>query len=212
MSWVLAFLGFALLIILHELGHFAAAKAVGMRVERFSLFFPPLLARHRRGETEYAVGAIPLGGYVKFAGDMNPASQPDAAWLSLPAHERARTFQAKPVWQRAIVVAAGPFVNLALAVLILGGFAAAYGDARMPAVVGSIQPGSAAAQAGLRPGDRVEALGGTLELFSPRGEGTVLTASIPYAGDDVATAQPPRPTGLPPVRHDGVATRTPTVA
>ncbi len=56
MSWLLAFLGFALLIILHELGHFTAAKAVGMRVERFALFFPPLLGRIRRGETEYASG------------------------------------------------------------------------------------------------------------------------------------------------------------
>src|SRR5918911_189200 len=64
-SYLLAFLGFAALIILHEFGHFAAAKAVGMRVERFSLFFGPLLVRLRRGETEYALGSIPLGGYVK---------------------------------------------------------------------------------------------------------------------------------------------------
>ena len=71
MSWLLAFLGFAALIILHEFGHFAAAKATGMRVERFSLFFPPLLAKIRRGETEYAIGAIPLGGYVKITG-MSP--------------------------------------------------------------------------------------------------------------------------------------------
>ena len=74
MSWVLAFLGFAALIILHEAGHFAAAKAVGMRVERFSLFFPPLIAQVTRGETEYAIGAIPLGGYVKITG-MNPAEE-----------------------------------------------------------------------------------------------------------------------------------------
>ena len=60
MSYFLAFAGFAALIILHEFGHFAAAKAVGMRVERFSLFFPPLIARVRRGETEYAIGAVPL--------------------------------------------------------------------------------------------------------------------------------------------------------
>jgi regulator of sigma E protease len=61
-SWLLAFVGFALLIILHELGHFSAAKAVGMRVERFSLFFPPILARKKVGETEYCIGAIPAGG------------------------------------------------------------------------------------------------------------------------------------------------------
>ncbi len=71
MSYVLAFLGFAALIILHEAGHFVAAKAVGMRVERFSLFFGPLLVKFRRGETEYGIGPIPLGGYVKITG-MNP--------------------------------------------------------------------------------------------------------------------------------------------
>src|SRR5215217_150573 len=69
-SYLLAFAGFALLVILHEAGHFAAAKAVGMRVERFALFFPPLIFRWRRpgSETEYAIGAIPLGGYVKITG------------------------------------------------------------------------------------------------------------------------------------------------
>ena len=71
MAYVLAFLGFVALIILHEAGHFVAAKAVGMRVERFSLFFGPLLLKFRRGETEYGVGPIPLGGYVKITG-MNP--------------------------------------------------------------------------------------------------------------------------------------------
>src|SRR6201992_4139823 len=71
MSSFLAFLGFALLIVLHEFGHFAAAKAVGMRVERFSLFFGPMLLKFRRGETEYGVGPVPLGGYVRITG-MNP--------------------------------------------------------------------------------------------------------------------------------------------
>ncbi len=71
MSYVLAFLGFVALIILHEFGHFAAAKAVGMRVERFSLFMGPLLVKVRRGETEYGIGPFPLGGYVRITG-MNP--------------------------------------------------------------------------------------------------------------------------------------------
>src|ERR1700689_5122304 len=70
-SWVLTILGIVVLIVLHELGHFTVAKAVGMRVERFSLFFPPTLFRVRRGETEYAIGAIPAGGYVKITG-MSP--------------------------------------------------------------------------------------------------------------------------------------------
>ena len=71
MSWVLAIGGICALIILHEFGHFAAAKLVGMRVERFSLFFPPKLVGIKRGETEYSIGAVPLGGYVKITG-MNP--------------------------------------------------------------------------------------------------------------------------------------------
>src|SRR3954466_3779717 len=103
MSWLLAFLGFAMLVILHEAGHFVAAKAVGMRVERFSLFFPPLLARVKRGETEYAVGAIPLGGYVKITG-MNPAEV-------IPPEHAHRAYYRQPVWKRITVIFAGPFMN-----------------------------------------------------------------------------------------------------
>jgi len=71
MSWVLVVFGFVVLVVLHELGHFTAAKLVGMRVEKFSLFFPPTLISKKRGETEYAIGLIPAGGYVKISG-MNP--------------------------------------------------------------------------------------------------------------------------------------------
>src|ERR687898_1974529 len=107
MSWLLAFLGLAALIILHEFGHFTAPRAVGMRVERFSLFFPPLLGRVRRGETEYAIGAIPLGGYVKITG-MNPAEE-------IPPDVAHRAYYRQPVWKRIVVIAAGPAVNNALA-------------------------------------------------------------------------------------------------
>jgi len=106
-SYVLAFLGFAALIILHEAGHFAAAKAVGMRVERFSLFFGPLLVKVRRGETEYGIGPIPLGGYVKITG-MNPNEE-------IPAEHRPRAYYNQPVWKRIAVISAGPAVNLLIA-------------------------------------------------------------------------------------------------
>jgi regulator of sigma E protease len=155
------------LVFVHEMGHYLAGRWFGIHAETFSIGFGREIGglTDRRG-TRWKFGWLPLGGYVKFAGDMNPASQPDAAWLSLPAEERSRTFQAKPLWQRAIVVAAGPAVNFLLAILILGGFALAYGEVRMPAVVGAAAPGSAAAQAGLRPGDRVTALGGrAVETF-----------------------------------------------
>ena len=111
MSYFLAFAGFAALIILHEFGHFAAAKAVGMRVERFSLFFPPLIARVRRGETEYAIGAIPLGGYVKITG-MNPNER-------IPPEIADRAYYRQPVWKRVVVIAAGPFMNFLIAFVII---------------------------------------------------------------------------------------------
>ena len=114
MSWFLAALGFMILIVLHELGHFAAAKAVGMRVERFSLFFPPLLLRKKVGETEYAIGAIPLGGYVKITG-MSPAED-------LPDEVRTRAYHAQPVWKRVVVIAAGPAVNLVVGFVLLVGY------------------------------------------------------------------------------------------
>ncbi|MCW3066368.1 MAG: peptidase [Solirubrobacterales bacterium] len=111
MSYVLAFLGFAALIILHEFGHFAAAKAVGMRVERFSLFFGPLLVKFRRGETEYGIGPIPLGGYVRITG-MNPNE-------AIPPEVEDRAYYRQPVWKRVVVILAGPAMNLLIAFVIL---------------------------------------------------------------------------------------------
>ena len=108
--------------------------------------------------TRWKIAWLPLGGYVRFAGDMNAVGEPDPAWLALPADERARTFQAKPLWQRAIVVAAGPVVNLALAVLILAGFVHAYGVDRTPAIVDTVVASGPAAAAGVRQGDRIVAI------------------------------------------------------
>ena len=162
---LLTVLAFALvvgpLVFVHEFGHYLAGRIFGIKADAFSIGFGRQIAgfTDKRG-TRWQVGWLPLGGYVRFAGDMNPASVPSAEWLSLPPEERNRTFQAKPVWQRAIVVAAGPFVNFAVAILILAGFALAYGDVRMPPVVHATVPGSAAARAGLLPGDRIVSIGG----------------------------------------------------
>jgi regulator of sigma E protease len=111
MSWVLAFWGFAALIILHEFGHFIAAKAVGMRVEKFSLFFGPMLLKVRRGETTYGVGPIPLGGYVKITG-MNPAED-------IPPEMEHRAYYRQPVWKRIVVISAGPAMNVLIAFLLI---------------------------------------------------------------------------------------------
>ncbi len=162
---LLTILAFALvigpLVFLHELGHYLAGRWFGVKADEFSIGFGREVAgfTDRRG-TRWKFGWLPLGGYVRFAGDMNPASQPSAEWLSLPAEERAATFQAKPLWQRAIIVAAGPVANFIVAIVILGGFALAYGEKTTPPVVGSVVPNSAAAAAGLQPGDRITSLGG----------------------------------------------------
>lgn len=151
MSWLLAFVGFAVLIIFHELGHFAAAKAVGMRVERFSLFFPPLIGKVKRGETEYAIGAIPLGGYVKITG-MNPAEE-------IPEEHQHRAYYRQPVWKRVVVIAAGPLVNIVLAFAILFALFAFKGQLVASDQVYGVQSKSAA-EGVLKPGDRIVAVDG----------------------------------------------------
>jgi regulator of sigma E protease len=152
MSWVLAFVGFALLVILHELGHFAVAKWVGMRVEKFSLFFPPTLVSRKRGETEYAIGLIPAGGYVKISG-MNPDEE-------LPEEVRDRAYHAQPVWKRIAVILAGPAVNLVLALVLLVIFFGAIGAPTAPTNrVDETVPGSPAART-LEPGDRLVSVDG----------------------------------------------------
>src|SRR5581483_4444585 len=113
MSYFLAFMRFVALIVLHEFGHFAAAKAVGMRVERFSLFFPPKLFGVRRGETEYMIGAIPAGGYVRITG-MSPREE-------IPPEVAHRAYYRQPVWKRLVVIAAGPAMNVLVAFVIFWG-------------------------------------------------------------------------------------------
>jgi regulator of sigma E protease len=131
MSFVLAFVGFALLIILHEAGHFVAAKAVGMRVERFSLFFPPMIWKVRRGETEYGIGSIPLGGYVKITG-MNPEEE-------IPPEAVPRAYYNQAVWKRVVTILAGPFVNLVIAFALILGIYLSEGQEKAKSVHGHTQ-------------------------------------------------------------------------
>jgi regulator of sigma E protease len=149
------------LIFVHELGHYFVGRWFGIKADAFSIGFGREIAgwTDARG-TRWKIGWLPLGGYVKFAGDMNAAGQASPEWLSLPAEERARTFQAKPVWQRFLVVAAGPVTNFLAAILILSGFNLAYGVPETPAVIGEIVQGTGAAQAGLRAGDRILSVDG----------------------------------------------------
>jgi regulator of sigma E protease len=150
MNWLLIFLGFSLLIILHEAGHFVVAKATGMRVERFFLFFGPTIWSFRRGETEYGVKAIPLGGYVKITG-MNPEEE-------IPPEVEDRAYHRQPVWKRIAVIAAGPAVNIALAFAIFT-FVYFANAQQVTQSVGEIRNGSPAAKV-LEPGDEILAVDG----------------------------------------------------
>jgi regulator of sigma E protease len=150
MSWLIVFLGFSLLIVLHEAGHYFAAKATGMRVEKFFLFFGPKLVSVKRGETEYGIGTIPLGGYAKISG-MNPEEE-------LPPEVVPRAYYRQPVWKRIVVVGAGPAVNISLAFLIL--FFVAFHYPEADSTIQNVLPHSPAAKSNLRPGDRLVSVDG----------------------------------------------------
>jgi regulator of sigma E protease len=150
MSWLIVFIGLCALVMLHEAGHYFAAKATGMRVERFFLFFGPTIWSFRRGETEYGVKSIPLGGYVKITG-MNPEEE-------LPPEIAPRAYYRQPVWKRIVVIGAGPAVNIVLALVIL--FFVSLGSARQAnQAVHEVVPKSAASGV-LKPGDRIVAVDG----------------------------------------------------
>jgi regulator of sigma E protease len=149
------------LIFVHELGHYLVGRWCGVKADIFSIGFGRELFgwTDRRG-TRWKISLLPLGGYVKFAGDMNAAGQPSDEWLMLPAEERAKTFQAKPVWQRFLIVAAGPLTNFLIAIVIIAGFVYAAGEFVTAPVIAQVERGSAAAAAGLQPNDVIVALDG----------------------------------------------------
>ena len=156
MTTILAFLFvLGVLVFVHELGHFVAARRIGVRVLTFSLGFGPKLLTTRRGDTEYAISAIPLGGYVKMAGES----------MDDPRSGAPDEFLSKTKWQRFQVLIMGPVMNILLAVVVMaivlgqGAEVPAYHD--LPPVVGSVKAGSPADKSGLRRGDRILAVGDT---------------------------------------------------
>ena len=167
---VYAIIIFCLLILVHEFGHFAAAKLVGVRVNEFSLGMGPLLFHFTKGETEYSLRALPIGGFCRMEGEDEESQD-----------ERALNNQ--PVWARALVVAAGAFMNFITAVLIMAGIALAVGVATNG--VASVTEGSPAELSGLRPGDQIiEVDGGKVDRFSDvvnaitNGEGETVSLTI----------------------------------
>jgi len=141
-----------ILVFVHELGHFLLAKLLKVRVDAFSLGFPPKLLSKKIGETEYRLSVIPLGGYVKLLGE-NPDEE-------VPPELQPRSFSHHPLWHRALIVLAGPGFNLLFCVVALFLLFSLSGIPYLTAKIGSVKPDSPAAQAGLQQGDKVLALGG----------------------------------------------------
>jgi membrane-associated protease RseP (regulator of RpoE activity) len=199
---VLFVAGVFLMIMAHELGHFIAARRFGIKVEEFFVGFGPRLWSFRRGQTEYGLKTVPLGGYVRIAG-MNPFQEP-------PPEDRDRVFTAKPKWQRAVVLVAGSFTHFVLAFLLLASLFALIGIPRAriaevePTLDGSPSP---AAAAGLRPGDEVLAVdgddvnydefldridaGGRMEILFARG-GRELTVTATPVPSEIEGQREPR--------------------
>ena len=147
------------LVFFHELGHYLMARLFGIPAETFSIGFGrELIGWTDRQGTRWKVAWLPLGGYVKFVGDMSPASNP-ADLETIPPELRERAFQVRPVWQRFLVVLAGPVANFILAIAIFAAFFVALGAPRTN-IVGAIVPNTPAAQAGLQPGDKILSVAG----------------------------------------------------
>ncbi len=175
--WGRVALGIGLVVFVHELGHFVAAKSFGVKCEKFyvgfdvpikigPIKFPRTLGKFTYGETEYGIGIIPLGGYVKMLGqDDDPRKLEDENKRILVEGETSdqpsldpRSFPAKPVWQRMIIISAGVVVNVITGILFAA-LAFGYGVSYSPAVVGGVTPGGPAWQAGIEPGGQVIAIG-----------------------------------------------------
>jgi regulator of sigma E protease len=189
MDWIIMLaqllLSLSFLVAVHEFGHLIAAKYFGMRVEQFSIGFPPKIWSFKKGETEYALSAIPLGGYVKISGmideslDTELMKQPPQPW----------EFRSKPAWQRLIVMLGGIFVNVIVGILIFIGITFAFGDTYILKDKvnenGGFQVGTVGERVGLKTGDKIIEINGhdykyLEELIKPQ---TLLSSDLSYTVD-----------------------------
>ena len=180
----------SIVVTVHELGHFLAARACGVAIDCFSIGFGPKIVSWRdKSGVEWRIASIPLGGYVRFSGDDNAASVPDGSDLAILKREIAeregeaavsRYYHFKPVWQRAIIAVAGPMANFLLAIAVLAVFLVTIGELRNPARVYGVAPGSAAEAAGFKAGDVIaRADGRKIETFQDLNGYVALRARLP---------------------------------
>ena len=190
-----------LVVFVHELGHFLVARFFGVKVDVFSVGFGKEIFgwTDRRG-TRWRVSWLPIGGYVKFAGDADAASRPDlAAAAAMTEEQRKGALLLKPLYQRAWVAAAGPLANFILAIVILTALYLQVGHTTITPLVGAVTPGGPAAVAGLKPGDLITSIDGTaindfqqLHETIPMSGGSTLALGIRRAGQDMTLSVTPR--------------------
>lgn len=156
-DYVIVFLAIITVVVfIHEMGHYLVARANGVRVETFSIGFGPEVFGHTaRSGTRWKISLLPLGGYVKMFGDAETPGGTAERLARLRPEERAVAFLGKRLYQRAAIVAAGPAANFLFGIVVLTAMYSIYGQPHILPVIGEVQAGSAAAEAGLQPGDRV---------------------------------------------------------
>ncbi len=188
-------------VFVHEMGHFLVARWCGIRVAAFSIGFgPELFGFNDRSGTRWKVSAIPLGGYVRFEGDENAASVPDPETLAAtPLSEREGLFHFAPIWKRILVVAAGPASNFILAVLVFAALFTFIGRPHILPVAETVIAGSAAEEAGIKPGDRIVSVDGRqietfmdLQSIVMLAADETLTMVVDRNGEDVTLSATPR--------------------
>jgi len=201
LGYVIPFLAvLTVVVFVHEMGHFLVGRWCGVGVQAFSIGFgPEIVGWTDKHGTRWKMSAIPLGGYVKFAGDLNGASAPDPGTLArMNAGERAISFHHKPVWKRAAIVAAGPIANFILAIAIFAGVLYANGRQVLVPRVDVVQPDSAAERAGFQKGDIVLSINGRkltgfsdLQRIVGTSAGDVLNIEVERDGQIVALVATP---------------------
>ena len=189
-----------LVVFIHELGHFLMARSFGAKVDVFSVGFgPEIFGFNDRRGTRWKLSWIPVGGYVKFAGDADAASTPDRDAAEASAADRAGMMVFRPVHQRALVAVAGPLANFVLAIALFWGLFLYAGHSEIAPVIGEVGKGSAAEAAGIHPGDRVTSIDGTRitnfdqlpETIGPSG-GRTLTLELLRGGQTLTVSVTPR--------------------
>lgn len=190
------------LVFFHELGHYSVARFFGIAVDRFSIGFgKPIWRRTSKAGVEWVISRIPLGGYVKFAGDAGAASNPDvekleelrAAYEADPSGPQIEdVFHFRPVWQRALVVLAGPVANFILAIFLFAGIGLTVGNQYYPSDIGSVTADSPAEVAGFQAGDKILTLDGKdardfsfVQQYVMLRKNTSIEAVVDRGGQDV---------------------------